>query len=111
MIKIKNRKWQIFKSILTFLLIIFFINHYSIKNGYQEKIINEKTTLTEKNIKQFEVDLQNNKYIDIKNYNTKNKKNTNNTISKIGYKTSENINKIVTKSTKKIYKFLKELLS
>ena len=111
MIHIKNKKWQIFKTILIILLLIFFINHYNIKNGYQEKLINEKTTLTKENIKLFEEDIKNNQYIDTKNYNKKANITQNNTLGKIGYKTSETLNKIVTKGTKKIYKALKHLFT
>lgn len=111
MIYIKNKKWQTFKTILLTLLLIFIINHYNIKNGYQEKLINKKTTLTKENIKLFEEDLKNNQYIDTKEYNKTNTINTNNTLGKIGYKTSETINNIVTKGTKKIYKILKELFT
>lgn len=111
MIHIKNKKWQIFKTILLTLLLIFFINHYNIKNGYQEKLIQEKTILTKNNIKEFENDIKNNQYIDIKNYNNKDTFTSNNKIGEIGYKTSETINKIITKSTKEIYKFLKLLFT
>lgn len=111
MIHIKNKKWQIFKTILLTLLLIFFINHYNIKNGYQEKLIQEKTILTKNNIKEFEKDIKNNQYIDIKNYNNKDTLTSNNKIGEIGYKTSETINKIITKGTKEIYKFLKLLFT
>lgn len=111
MIHIKNKKWQIFKTILLTLLIIFFINHYNIKNGYQEKLIQGKTILTKNNIEEFENDIKNNQYIDIKNYNNKDNITSNNKVGEIGYKTSETINKIITKGTKEIYKFLKLLFT
>ena len=108
---IKNKKWQIFKTILLTLLLIFFINHYNIKNGYQEKLILEKTILTKNNIEEFEKDIKNKKYIDIKNYNTNKPITSNNKVGEIGYKTSETISKVITKGTKKIYNFLKLLFT
>ena len=80
---------------------------YNIKHGYQKKLIQEKTILTKNNIKEFENDIKNNQYIDIKNYNNKDTFTSNNKIGEIGYKTSETINKIITKGTIEIYKFIK----
>lgn len=113
MIKIKEQKksWKIFKISLSILFLIFLINYYNINNGYYEKKVYEKTVLTNKNLKEFENDIQNNKYIDLKNYNNTNSINTNGTFSKIGYNISENINNIVTKKTKEIYEILKKLFS
>ena len=108
---IKNKQWKTFKTILFFLFLVFLINHYYINNGYYENKINEKTKITQENINKFEKDIKNNKYIDLKKYNEKEYKNTNNITSKLGYKISENISNIITKNTKEIYNFLKRLFN
>lgn len=69
----------------------------------------EKTLITNENIKEFEEDIKNNQYIDTKEYNQEEYIDSNNLVSKLGYKVSENINTIVTEKTKEIYEFLKKL--
>lgn len=110
-IKKESKTWKYFKLIFLILLLLFLINHYNINNGYYEKKINEKTIITTENIKEFEKDIKENKYIDLKNYNNQEYIDSNNQISKLGYKISENINIIVTKKTKEIYNFIKKLFS
>lgn len=113
MIKIKEPKkyWKTFKTVISILFLIFLINYYNINNGYYEKKTHEKTVLTNKKLKEFEDDIKNKEYIDLKNYNNTNTINTNGTFSKIGYNISENINDFVTKKTKEIYELLKKLFS
>ena len=86
-------------------------DYYNIKNGYYEKKINEKTKITSENIKEFEQDIKENKYIDLKKYNQEEYIDSNNIVSKLGYKVSENINIIIKEKTKEIYNFLKKLFS
>lgn len=111
MITIKNKQWVIFKNTLLILIIIFLLNLYSINNGYYESKINKKTKITQENINEFEKDIKNNEYIDLKNYNKDEYIDTNNTTSKIAYNINENISNLVTKQTKKIFKFIKSLFS
>lgn len=113
MIHIDNSKkaWNIFKNVITILLIIFIINYYNVNNGYYENKISKETKITSENIKLFEEDIKNNNYIDIKNYNEKNYEDTNNIISTIGYKTSEIIENIMTEKTSDLIKFLKKLFT
>ena len=110
-IKKESKPWKYFKITFLILLLLFFINHINIKNGYYEKKINEKTKITSENIKEFEQDIKENKYIDLKKYNQEEYIDSNNLVSKIGYKVSENINIIVKEKTKEIYNFLKKLFS
>ena len=110
-IKKENKVWKYFKITIILLFIIFLINYYNINNGYYEKKISEKVTITQENINEFENDIKNREYIDTKKYNKEEYIDTNNTMSTIGYKVSENINDIVTKRTKDIINFLKKLFS
>lgn len=110
-IKKESKQWKYFKITFLILLLLFFLNHYNIKNGYYEKKINEKTKITNENIKEFEQDIKENKYIDLKKYNQEEYIDSNNLVSKIGYKVSENINIIVKEKTREIYNFLKKLFS
>ena len=113
MIKINNSKkaWNIFKNSLTILFIIFIINYYNVQNGYYENQINKETKITRENMKLFEEDIKNNNFIDIKNYNDKNYQDTNNVMSKIGYKTSSIIENIMTERTSDLIEFLKKLFT
>lgn len=106
-----KKAWKIFKNILTIFFFIYVINYYNINNGYYENKINKETKITAENIKEFENDIKNKEFIDVKNYNKKDYQDTNSIFSKIGYKTSELIEEIITKRTGDVINFLKKLFT
>ena len=109
----KNSKkaWEVFKRILFFLFIIFLINYFSVSTGYYEKQITNKTILTEEKIKEFEQDVKNNEYVDIKDYVSDTYVDTSSVGSDLGYKVSETINDFVTNKAIKALKVLGKLFS
>ena len=88
-----NNKWFKYTFLVLFLL---FLGLYVSSNAglidYQAKY---KKTLTEKEIKQFEEDLKNNKDVDIKNYSSINNKDYSNAISNTTLKISNAIGNVV----------------
>ena len=109
----KNSKkaWIIFKRCLFILFIAFLINYFSVSSGYYESQINKKTTLTNEKIKEFETDVKNGEYVDIKDYVTDEYVDTSSPMSKVGYNLSELINDFITDKTVKIFKFLGQFFS
>lgn len=109
----KNSKkaWDIFKRILFLLFIIFLINYFSVSSGYYERQITNKTILTEEKIKEFEEDVKNNEYVDIKDYVSDSYVDTSSVGSNIGYKVSESINDFVTNKAIKAIKVFGKLFS
>ena len=109
----KNSKkaWDVFKSIIIILFLIFLINYFSVSTGYYEKQIANKTILTEEKIKEFEEDVKNNEYVDIKDYVTDDYVDTSSVGGDIGYRFSETINDFVTNKAIKVFKVLGKLFS
>lgn len=105
----KNKTWVIFKNTLILLFILFLINYFIANTGYYNKINNKKTIMTEEKIKEFESDIKNNEYIDIKKYTNEEEQDTSNIMSNLGYKTSETINDIVTNKLFKLFKIVGKL--
>lgn len=107
----KNSKkaWDIFKKILFFFFIIFIINYFMVNSNYYEEKNSEKARLTEEKIREFESDVKNNEYVDIKDYLEEEKTIHPNVVSRIGYETSELINDVVTDKLFKIFRYLGKL--
>lgn len=79
--------------------------------GYYEKQINNKTVLTEEKIKEFEEDVKNHEYVDIKDYVSDTYVDTSSVGSDLGYKVSETINDFITNKAIKALKVLGKLFS
>lgn len=109
--KNSKKEWDVFKRILFFLFIIFLINYFSVSTGYYEKQITNKTILTEEKIKEFEEDVKNNEYVDIKDYVSDDYVDTSSVGGDLGYKVSETINDFVTNKAIKVVKVLGKLFS
>ena len=66
--KNSREAWVVFRRIIFILFIIFLINYYQVESGNYENEINKKTILTEEKIHEFEEDVKNGNFIDIKDY-------------------------------------------
>ena len=94
----KNKNW-FFKILLV--LFIMFLCLYSISmNGYVENINKKKTLYTEDQIKQFETDVKNGEYLDLKDYTLVNDIDYSNKMSDFGEDVSELIAITASKSIK-----------
>lgn len=77
------KAWIVFRRILLILFIFFIINYYQAESS--NSIESQKTILTEKQIKEFEKDVKNGEFVDIKDYTENNIVDTSNSISNFGY--------------------------
>lgn len=77
------KAWKIFKRILFILFIFFLVNYFQAESN--NNLLTKKTILTEEKIKEFEEDVKNGKFVDIKDYTSQNNINTSNKVSNIGY--------------------------
>lgn len=106
----KNSKeaWIIFRRIITVLFIIFLINYYQVESGNYKNSTTQRTVLTEEKIREFEEDVKNGKFVDIKNYTETDTVDTTTTTSNVGYKIGEGIDKIVNEKADGIIKIIKK---
>lgn len=80
---------KIFNMLVWLLIISFLVVYFAQANGYYEDVQNQKTTLTEEKIKQFEKDVNDGKEIKVENYVVNIRKDYSNKISNFGLFTSK----------------------
>lgn len=83
------KAWIIFRRILLLLFLFFLINYYQAESS--NNIVTQKTILTEEQIKEFEKDVKNGEFVDIKDYTSANNIDTSNTVSDLGYNLGKGI--------------------
>ena len=91
------------KYIPILLLIIFFCLFYSYNNGYYEKYMRDKITLTNYTLEEFENDIKEGNDLSLDKY-IKEEKNYSNKISNLSLKVSNRIEKIIDKSIRYFFK-------
>lgn len=84
-------KKNIFRIIFLTLVFLFIGLYFASNAGYIDYQSRNKTILTEEQIKQFEIDVKENKAIDIKNYITSKEDEYDNNISRMSLKLSHTI--------------------
>lgn len=106
----KNSKkaWIIFSRTLTVLFIIFLINYFQVESGNYNNL-NDKTVLTEEKIREFEEDVKNGNYVDIKDYTTMDYTDTSNNISNMGYYIGESIDDFINNKVLTVLTFIGNL--
>lgn len=100
--------WLVFKKILLILFVLFLMNYYQVASGNYRNSLTNKTILTEDKIKEFEEDVKNGEYIDIKNYTEEEYIDTRNPISKIGSGIGGGIDQIVNEKAGNFFNFIKK---
>ncbi len=88
---------KIFHLIIWILFFSFLVLYFAQANGYYERTQNQKATLTEEKIKQFEKDIEKGKKIKVENYVVNLKKDYQNNLSDFGLFTSKTIGKYLKK--------------
>ncbi len=78
-----------FKRIILVLFLIFLINYFQAESN--NNLVTKKTVMTEKQIEEFESDIKNGEFIDIKNYTEKTYVDTSNPISNAAYELGNGI--------------------
>lgn len=106
--KNSRKAWITFRRIITILFIIFLINYYQVESGNYKNSTTKRTILTEEKIKEFEEDVKNGEFVDIKDYTETDNIDTTTTTSNIGYKVGEGIDNIVNEKADTIFKFFRK---
>ena len=91
-------------------ILIYICSYYVANSGYYEYHLQEKTLLTNKKIKEFEIDVKNNEKIDIKDYLVYEEVDYTNKLTDTFYQISNIGNKIARKCLKAIFKKLSYLV-
>lgn len=102
------KAWIIFRRILIILFIIFLIIYFQAENN---NYTTKKTILTEEKIKEFEKDVKNGEFIDIKKYTEEDIKDTSNYMSEIGYSLGEEIGKFFSVKVVNFFEFISQFIS
>ena len=88
---------KIFRLLIWLLFFGFLVLYFAQENGYYERSQNQKSTLTEEKIKEFERDIESGKEIKVENYVINLKKDYQNNLSDFGLLTSKAIGKYLKK--------------
>ena len=109
----KNSKkaWITFRSILLFLFIFFLISYFQVESGNYLNNTTKKTILTEEKIKEFEQDVKDGSFVDIKDYTEESYINSNNKISDLGYEIGEDIGEFASVKIVDFFKFIGKFVS
>ena len=94
---------KIVKLIPLLILILFLGLYFSYQNGYYERIISEKITMTNVNIEKFEQDIKDGKDVTIEDY-LEEKKDYSTKIGNTSLKIGEKIEKIINSGIKFLFK-------
>lgn len=106
----KMIKSKSLKLIIVITILIYISAYYVSSSGYYEYRLQEKTVLTNDKIKEFERDVKNNEYIDIKDYLVTEEVDYSNKITNLVYDLSDNGVKISRKCIRAIFKKLSYLV-
>lgn len=104
----KNNKkaWIIFKRLTLLLFIIFLINYFQVESGNYKNEASQKRILTEEKIKEFEQDVKNGEYVDIKDYTEVNYIDTSTPITNLGYSIGEGVNDFINNKVVKFFDYI-----
>lgn len=104
----KNSKkaWLVFRRITLLLFIIFLINYFQVESGNYKNEMAKKTILTEEKIKEFEEDVKNGDYIDIKDYTEVNYIDTSTPLTELGYTIGEGVNDFINNKVVKFFNYI-----
>lgn len=100
--------WLIFKRILIILFIFFLLNYYQVESGNYQSELTSKTILTEEKIKEFEEDVKNGEFVDIKDYTTNNYVDTSTPVATLGNKIGSSIDNFVNGRAGEFFEIIKK---
>ena len=96
----------IIKLFLLLIAIAFISSYLVASSGYYEYQLQQEIVLTNEQIKEFEEDIKNNQYIDLKDYSQKKQLDYTNKLTNFVYNISENSSNLTRKIMKKIFQKL-----
>jgi len=103
--------WKILRKIIFILFIFYLINFFVVESGFYKSETTKKTILTEEKIAEFENDVKNGTFVDIKDYTEEEYVDTSNKIDDIGYEIGQGIHEIINNKVIKFFKKIGELFS
>ena len=104
-------KTNLARLIILILVFLFFVLYFMQASGYNEYTRNRKNMLTEKQIREYEEDIESGKDVTIKDYLNKDKVNYDNKVSELGLDLSELIGDIFNKGMNTFFEMLNEAVS
>ena len=104
-------KTNLARLIILILVFLFFVLYFMQASGYNEYARNRENMLTEKQIKEYEEDIESGKDVTIKDYLNKDKVNYDNKVSELGLDLSELIGDIFNKGMNTFFEMLNEAVS
>lgn len=109
----KNSKkaWEWFKRIMLLLFMFYLINYFQVSSGNYFNNTTKKTILTEQKIKEFEKDVKNGTFVDIKDYTDNTYVNSENNVSSIGYNIGEKISEFMNIKVVDFFEFIGKFIS
>ncbi len=107
--KKKNNGW--FFKVLICLFVFYISLSIAVSSGYYSAKLNEKTLVTEENMKAFEEDVKNGKEVDIKDYINETHKDYSTKTSKIGVNISKVVEDFMTDGISKMIEIFKTLFT
>lgn len=104
--KNSRKAWVIFRRVILILFIIFIINYFQVESGYYNDQQTMKTILTEEKIREFEEDVKNGEFVDIKDYTETTHIDTSTPAADIGYKIGEGVNDFINNRVGGFFKYI-----
>ncbi len=107
----KKKKNNWFLKIIGVLFVIYLSLTIAINTGYYEAKVNEKTVVTEENMRKFEEDVKNGREVDIKDYISDTTKDYASNTSKAGIKVASVVEKFMAEGINEMIDVLKKLFT
>lgn len=98
------------KIILLLVVIAFVFAYLVASSGYYEYQMQQRTILTNEEIREFEEDIKNNNYIDVKDYHQKDDVDYTNKLTNLVYSISEGSSNLTRKVVKKLFRKLGSMI-
>lgn len=106
MIKNSRKAWVVFRRIMLVLFIVFLINYYQVQSGNYVSEENKRTILTEEKIREFEADVKNGDFVDIKDYTDNEYVDTSTSMTDLGYDIGEGVNDFINDKLIRIFEYV-----
>lgn len=109
--KNSRKSWIIFRRIILILFVFYLINYFQVESGNYISGTTQKTILTQEKIKEFEKDVKEGKFVDIKDYTENNTIDSTNSVSNIGYTIGEGVSEFVSIKIIDFFNFVGKFIS
>lgn len=104
----KNSKkaWIFFRRTILLLFVLFLINYYQVESGNYRNEVEQKTIITEEKIREFENDVKNGNFVDIKDYTEENSIDTSTPLTDLGYNIGNELDNILNDKVAKFFNYI-----